>query len=228
MLEDDSNNNNKKSNDEVRKFAEQIKKLLSSPENSQALEALAEGICHRLENDKDFEEEIGKMLTGLSEEGDLPKLQSQIILLIKRYLSKELALKKYAGAAIKFDEQQLAVHLAEMSGYLMQQRTSIIKSSLGDTADKNRYYNQSNQSRFDLKRLVKNFVIYEIYKALSPRRIAGETRRDNFIHNVIMGGIERAKHYTGGSAAEIASYSPNLIKKLEGVNKNFKKNGREI
>ena len=50
---------------------------------------------------------------------------------------------------------------------------------------------------------------------MNPKRIAGETRQENFAHNVIERGLESAKHYAGGTKHEIERYSPQFIKKLE-------------
>jgi hypothetical protein len=44
-----------------------------------------------------------------------------------------------------------------------------------------------NKSREDFKRSVQHFIIYQIYKIMNPRRIAGETKKDNYIHNLYMG-----------------------------------------
>ena len=35
---------------------------------------------------------------------------------------------------------------------------------------------------------MKNFAVYEVYKVMNPKRIAGETAKDNYKHNLIEGG----------------------------------------
>jgi hypothetical protein len=50
-----------------------------------------------------------------------------------------------------------------------------------------------------IKDIIKRFAIYEIYKMINPRRIAGETAKDNFISNVFLYGLKVAMRYDGGS-----------------------------
>ncbi|WP_410528553.1 DUF5394 family protein [Rickettsiales endosymbiont of Peranema trichophorum] len=40
-------------------------------------------------------------------------------------------------------------------------------------------------------------LVYQIYKIMNPRRLAGETKLDNFIHNVQARGIKEAMKYEG-------------------------------
>lgn len=49
------------------------------------------------------------------------------------------------------------------------------------------------------KQVQMRFVIYEIYKLLNPRQIAGETELENFINNVKARGIEVALEYASDS-----------------------------
>jgi hypothetical protein len=46
-------------------------------------------------------------------------------------------------------------------------------------------------------------MIYEVYKVLNPRKLAGETKIDNFINNVITRGIDEAIKYEGKNFAKI-------------------------
>lgn len=55
-------------------------------------------------------------------------------------------------------------------------------------------------------------MIYEIYKILNPRRLAGETDIDNFINNVRTRGVSVAVKYEG---AEFAKYFD--LKELENL-----------
>lgn len=40
-------------------------------------------------------------------------------------------------------------------------------------------------------------MIYEVYKVLNPRQLAGETSIENFINNVIVRGLDEALKYAG-------------------------------
>ena len=79
------------------------------------------------------------------------------------------------------------------------------------------------KSRINLRRIIKKFVVYEVYKAMNPYRIAGERAKDNFINNMIIGGMKRATKYTGGSKSEIRTYSKKMIQDLEKKHRSFKK-----
>ena len=65
----------------------------------------------------------------------------------------------------------------------------------------------TNKSKENLKMILRNAVVYEIYKVMNPRRIAGETAKDNYMHNMLVGGEKLAGKHTGGRPREVAKYS---------------------
>ncbi|MBF8246435.1 MAG: DUF5394 family protein [Rickettsia sp.] len=46
--------------------------------------------------------------------------------------------------------------------------------------------------------LSRRHLIYEAYKILNPKRIAGETEIENYKHNYLIGGIKKAEKYSKG------------------------------
>ena len=111
----------------------------------------------------------------------------------------------------------------------MLKKSEVIKNTNRNlSGPKDQYQGISKQSKADLKKTIKTLAVYEVYKFLNPKKIAGETRKENFAHNMIIGGMERAKHYAGGTSHEVASYSPTFLKKLENAHKSFKRGGREL
>ena len=158
---------------------------------------------------------------------DLTKVQIQLILLIKKYVQSRKYNNFFKGRNIEIDEKLIAANITEAADLFIQQRDNII-SSANKTLAKDNTRSITLKSRNDLRRLIKNFAVYEIYKVMNPRRIAGETRRDNFVHNVAERGLNVAKHYTGGSKEEIKSYSPKFLKKLENKRANYNKKERGI
>lgn len=63
-------------------------------------------------------------------------------------------------------------------------------------------------------------AVYELYKIINPRQLAGETALDNFLNNVAMRGLEVARYYQGnqfamqfnaGDLVKLASYRHNLV-----------------
>ncbi|MGL4226526.1 MAG: DUF5394 family protein, partial [Rickettsia sp.] len=149
--------------------------------------------------------------------------QSQIILLIRKYLGKTKNLKL---KMLKMDEKLINKNVAEVSNYLMHQHSKIVRDANKNLANpKDKLQGITRQARIDLKRLIKSFAVYQVYMFMNPKRIAGETKVMNFAYNMIRGGMKLAKKYEGGKEKDIKSYSPKLIKKLEKAHAGFKKSG---
>ncbi|MGV2431886.1 MAG UNVERIFIED_CONTAM: DUF5394 family protein [Rickettsiaceae bacterium] len=70
-------------------------------------------------------------------------------------------------------------------------------NNISESKDKNAFLD--SKSLKHIKDIIKRFAIYEIYKMMNPRRIAGETAKDNFISNVFLYGLKVAMRYEGGS-----------------------------
>ncbi|MDR0329302.1 MAG: DUF5394 family protein [Rickettsia sp.] len=212
-----------------RKLADQIKDALVGITDDELGSDEAMEIFNELSKNDAFEQEIEQILACLNEQTmDLTKLQTQIILLIKKYLGK-IAHKKLGKLGVKIDENLVSKNVAEVSSYLMQQHSQLVKeANRGLIKSKDKLQGISNQSRLEAKRLVKNFALYQVYKFMNPKRIAGETKEENFAYNMIRGGIDLAKKYEGGSKSDLKSYSPEFIKKLDKAHQNFKGSGRTI
>ncbi|WP_341751717.1 DUF5394 family protein [Candidatus Tisiphia endosymbiont of Piscicola geometra] len=212
-----------------RKLADQIKDALVGITDNELGSDEAMEIFNELSKNDAFEQEIEQILACLNEQTmDLTKLQTQIILLIKKYLGK-IAHKKLGKLGVKIDENLVSKNVAEVSSYLMQQHSQLVKeANRGLIKSKDKLQGISNQSRLEAKRLVKNFALYQVYKFMNPKRIAGETKEENFAYNMIRGGVYLAKKYEGGSKNDLKSYSPEFIKKLDKAHQNFKGSGRTI
>jgi hypothetical protein len=227
-MAEDNYSSDIKSKPHTTKIADNIKNILD-PESyteQDLIEEEVQEILDVLSDSESFDAEIEEILAILNEQTtDLTLMQSKIILLIKKYLNKE----RKTNIKIEIDEKLLAQDIAEVSRYLMKKRAIEQKNpNLKLPPGKDKYYGMTAKSREDFKRVVKNFAVYQIYKVLNPKRIAGETRKENFAYNMIIGGMKRAKHYAGGSKQEIAKYSPQFIKKLEAAHRSFKGGGRTI
>ncbi len=217
---------NKKPKDS-RKLADQIKDaLVGITDDDELASDDAMEIFNELNTNDAFEQEIEQILACLNEQTmDLTKLQTQIIILIQKYLGK-LNNKKLN---LKIDEKLISKNIAEVSSYLMQQHSLLVKeANRGLIKSKDNLQGISKQSRLEARRLVKNFALYQVYKFMNPKRIAGETKKENFAYNMIKGGMDLAKHYEGGSKGDIKSYSPEFIKKLNKAHQKFKSGGKTI
>ena len=222
--------NNEDSKEDKTKVDEKVNSLVK-----QIMAALDSGssttdVFEELTKSNSFDEEIEQILANFNEQTmDLTKLQTQIIILIKKYLGAKKFNKSALGKDVDIDEKLIAANIAEASEYLIQQRLAIIKETTKSLEkNKDNYQGITSKSRADFKKIIKNFAVYEIYKVMNPKRIAGETRRENFAHNVIERGLESAKHYAGGTKHEIEKYSPQFVKKLENAHTSFKRGGSKI
>ncbi len=74
------------------------------------------------------------------------------------------------------------------------------------------------KSEAELKRRLR-LMIYEFYKVINPRRIAGETELDNFIANALIMGVEAALQFEGGNIAK--SFTAKELQNLESHSKSF-------
>ena len=213
--------------DDVRKLADQIKDALAGiTDNAELTSEEAMEIFNTLSASDAFDQEIEQILAVLNEKTmDLTKIQTQIIILIKKYLGK-LDGKKLG---VKIDEKLISKNVAEVSNYLMQQRSQVVKeANKGLIKSKDNLQGVGGKSKDNLKKLVKNFALYQVYKFMTPKRIAGETKEENFAHNMIKGGMDLARQYEGGSKSDIKGYKPEFIKKLEKAHQQFKSGGRSI
>ncbi|MCC8406594.1 MAG: DUF5394 family protein [Rickettsia endosymbiont of Sceptobius lativentris] len=213
---------NNQFSEDTKKIADQIKDALMGISDDLVLESKeVEEIFEELSQNEEFEYEIERILAILNEQTmDLTQLQSRIILLIRKYLGKTKNLK------LKMDEKLINKNVAEVSNYLMHQRSKIVRDANKNLANpKDKLQGIAKQARMDLKRLIKSFAVYQVYMFMNPKRIAGETKLMNFAYNMIIGGMKLAKKYEGGKEKDIESYSPRLIKKLEKAHAGFKKSG---
>ena len=60
------------------------------------------------------------------------------------------------------------------------------RATEGIAAPKDKYHNLTSAAIKSTSQIIKRFVMYEIYKILTPRRIAGESIRENLMHNYII------------------------------------------
>ena len=182
-------------------------------------------ILEELEEDNNFEVELDAILADIGEDIDLTKAQSQLILLV---MNKLKMIKTKERSSLKEltreREAQIIKHIKDLSHYLINRRSpKAIIANKGIDKPQDRYQYLNLKSRINLRRIIKKFVVYEVYKAMNPYRIAGERAKDNFINNMIIGGMKRATKYTGGSKSEIRTYSKKMIQDLEKKHRSFKK-----
>ena len=116
---------------------------------------------------------------------------------------------------IDADEEKIAKDVTELSRRLMKDLEEELDPSLGKIRIKDRSLWLNKQAKNNIKRIMKNFAIYEVYKIMNPKRIAGETAKDNYKHNLMQGGEKLAKKYEGGKAADLQKYGPEEVNRIQ-------------
>jgi hypothetical protein len=174
-------------------------------------------ILKKLEKDEDFNQEIDALAKDI--DGDnITELFARILAVVKSRLpkvSREDAFK--LQGILRHRRRAFEKHIEDLSAYLLIRRTeekSPAKKTMFNRLT-GRFSKLKLEARKNLSALIKRFVVYEMYKILSPRQIAGETRRETFVHNMIVGGLDRALRHEGGTKSEVANYSKAFLRDLQ-------------
>jgi hypothetical protein len=197
-------------------------KLASTEELDPELKALLEN----LNKNEDIDQAVDKLMEGIDLDGDIniDEIKNKIFLLLRDQLARIKSLDEaYVKRILKKREKAIYKHLESLCQYLIvrkaqtQESKKAIFSKITDSLS-----GITQQAKKDFRNMVKRFAIYEIYKIMDPKRIAGETKVMNFVHNMIMGGFRKAHKYEGGKDSDIASYKQHDIDTLT-KSMNYKK-----
>ena len=169
-------------------------------------------IFEDLEEDQD----LGKAVEQIFDEtNDLNEIQTKIILLIKEHLEIEKKLDLEKNQDIDADEEKVARDVTELCRKMMQDLDEEIDPTLGKISKKDRAHMLNLEAKKNIKKIMKNFAVYEVYKIMNPKRIAGETAKDNYKHNLMRGGQKLAGKYEGGKAADLQKYGPEEVNRIQ-------------
>ncbi|MBN8511508.1 MAG: DUF5394 family protein [Rickettsiales bacterium] len=159
----------------------------------------------------DKEGELGELIEEVFyQTSDLNEIQSNIILLIKAYLKKKHKGKAPYDATV---DEQISKDINDISSKFMVNLSA--NTRLDAKGNKIEHSTLSKQVQSDVKRVIKNFAIYEVYKVMNPRRIAGETAKDNFAHNMAYRGEKKAMQYEGGKEEAMKEYGSDEVAKIK-------------
>lgn len=78
--------------------------------------------------------------------------------------------------------------------------------------DENEYESLAPAEKKRLQKLFQMFAVYEAYKITNPNQLAGETRLDNFIHNLALRGKDFAIHKTGSDMGMTHEETEKIVK----------------
>ena len=168
-----------------------------------------------LENLFEKDEDLGKAVEKIFDETtDLNEIQAKIILLLKAYLKT----KKKSGidvSKMKELEKKITEDITNFIGKFTKTIEEDIDPNIGTVGKKDRASLLNIEARKNIKRIMKNFVVYEIYKVMNPKRIAGETKEDNYRKNLMRGGEELASRYEGGKESDLKEYGAAKVERIK-------------
>ena len=90
-----------------------------------------------------------------------------------------------------------------------------IDPNLGTVSKKGKESILNIEAKKNLKRIMKNFAVYEVYKIMNPKRIAGETKEDNYRKNLMQGGEQLASRYEGGKESDLKQYGEAKVERIK-------------
>lgn len=169
-----------------------------------------------LNKDPELEKELSSICSG--EDLDILKEKSKIVHLIQIYLARMKNIELIsAQKLLKKRDRAITDHLVALGHYLIMQKAQSPQEEKSGFFKKleNKLFSTMSQSMKNFRDAVKRFVVYEIYEIQNPKRIAGETKVKNFVHNMILGGFKKASKYEGGRPQDIKHYKREFIEKLE-------------
>lgn len=139
-----------------------------------------------------FEKEIDRIF---NETNDLDQIQTEVIEAVREH-TKDSSLKD--SSALK----QIEATIAKTCAIFAQPKSKSASQDKEVGPSKNQSQQITEESKKNLKTLLTKFAIYEVYKVMNPRRIAGETKKANYEHNLITGGEKKADRYAGRHFSE--------------------------
>ena len=203
--------NNQEDITEFEDLENEVKSLLeemsSNPEDSLDIDAIVDIL---------FEQGI------LMNTKDLSNL---IVNILKKVRTKSGSQNK---KLTKSELSQMLQNLQSVSNFLLLQYTLSTDTHKKQQKEEKKYQEQQ-QIRNNLKLILKRAIIYEAYKIVSPRKIAGETLETNFKSNIIMRGVKNAlkvERKTYKQAEQ--TYGKGFIKQAIKAKKAKKSTGRGI
>lgn len=190
-----------------------------------------------------FESELANIFEDMKESDDLgaaielmiaecnevTEIQSKLVLLIQEHLkNKKRMLSPEKLAKIEADEKKIVRDIEELCRKLLKKIDIELDPSLGQISSKDRSHILNLESKKNIKRLIKNFAVYEVYKIMNPKRIAGETAKENYVNNLIEYGENIASKYEGRKESDLKRYGSVEVARLKRQVAAFKKGGGGI
>ena len=143
-------------------------------------------------SDPEASSDIDAIIAILFEQGILmntKNLSNLIVNILKKTHKKSRSQNK---KLTKSELSQMLQNLQSVSNFLLIQYTTLSAETYKKHQKKEKKEQKQQVVRDNLKLILKRAIIYEAYKIVNPRRIAGETLEANFKSNIIMKGVKNA------------------------------------
>lgn len=172
-------------------------------ENNQTLSEMLQITTQDIANQKDIKNIIEQIF---DKSDNLDILRTALTLGISQYIKAKEAITPINQQSKATKEQNIDKEISQFVNNVME---------LHGLNKQNKNFEISNiKARKDFKRIVAHFAIYEIYKVMNPKRIAGESKKMNYAHNLIQGGTRLASKYEGGRETDLKKYGENEVQRI--------------
>ncbi len=164
------------------------------------------------QNNNLFKKEIDDNIENIfSKSTDFGEIKKEVINLLTAY--KEQYHINLNNARTNDSKQNLSkgVNSNVIKVISKSNNIKLIRNIEGEL-DKKNTINITKKSKKDLKEVIKMLVIHELYKVMNPKKIAGESKKANFINNNIIYGDKVAKKYDYGITKK---YSGQKLEKIK-------------
>jgi hypothetical protein len=142
---------------------------------------------------------------------------SDLAALVAKFLSRMQNRSNSKASIDKVKISNILQTLQTDSNFLLVQNALSVQQISGKKQ-------QNTQQKDNLKEPMKRCIIYEAYKIVSPRAIAGETVESNFKNNIIMRGVDKALKIEKKTMEQAEKkYGKNFMKDLENQQKSSSK-----
>lgn len=176
--------------------------------------------------DLEKDDNLGKAIEQIcNDTNDLNEIQSKLILMIKEHLKISRKSNLRVDEGVDADEEKIAKDITEFCRTVMQDLDKDIEQNPGKISHKDRAHLLNVEAKKNLKRVMKSFVIYQVYKIMNPKRIAGETSKENYQNNLIYGGQKLAAKYEGGKEDDLKKYGSAEVNRMQRQASSIKRDG---
>lgn len=202
-------------------YEEDCKEYLEQLEMELSSHPKLKEIYYTLAESKEFTVELEELMSKI-DSISLVNMQSELIILVKKYMQNCFGEKSFS----KIAEMELIQYIRKLSMMILAKNKKLQKSfgenkELDATIDmENMNYEYMDEySLKNFRKTVRNFIVYEMYKLINPRRIAGETKEQSMADNIVMYGAKRAAKFEGSDG--LSKLDPELVKELDKRHKIF-------